>query len=151
MPIGSRIPGLPSGPSVAPRLIAGHDTGLGFIPVAEASDAQKVIADANGQAIARFQAQQDQVWHVQRISVSTNSASVTTATVYLGDIDPANIVDVTPNGNLDIADEMNAILVPSAQSLLVVWTGATVGAECSVRVQWVAGRVEQLPTQSFGR
>ncbi|MCW2754665.1 MAG: hypothetical protein JWQ32_2076 [Marmoricola sp.] len=78
----------------------------------------------------------NQMWLLDRITVSCNSAAVTTCTLYL-DIasDPLHALDYTPSGNYDVADEAAAIQIPTNSSLIVQWTGATPGAVGNARAQ----------------
>jgi len=75
-------------------------------------------------------------WLVERITVSTTSSTTTRAMVYAGDPGAGNFVDGTEHGNLDTADESAPILLESSLSLNVLWTGASVGAQGTVRIQY---------------
>jgi hypothetical protein len=79
-----------------------------------------------------------QQWEVERISISTTSGAPTTAFVYVGDPVPRNLVDGSSSGNLDVADETQPIVVPGGQRLRIRWTGASLGAVGSARVQIAA-------------
>jgi hypothetical protein len=147
---GSRARPTASGPTVGPRLVpAGaspwaapdqprsHE--LRFVATELLTASQASGPAAGGVMEVAFQVPGDRVWRIERIAVSSTSAAVTTATVYVGAVDPANIVDQTPAGNGDIADETNPIFVPGNAVLRVRWTGATNGAVGTVRLGGWAG------------
>lgn len=77
----------------------------------------------------------DELWLLDRITVSCTSSTVTVCTLYLDVIDPQHALDYTPAGNYDIADEASPIQIPATSQLLVVWTGASNGARASARTQ----------------
>lgn len=107
------------------------------IPVDSSTDPRQAAANGAGVAQAVFgPVQPGYQWRVERIAISSDSALASAFTMYLETIDPTNIVESTPSGNNDIADETQPILVPEGSRLLAVWTGATPGALCSVRIQY---------------
>jgi hypothetical protein len=147
---GSRARPTASGPTVGPRLVptgvspwAAPDQArsheLRFV-ASELLTAASVSPGAAGGAMeAIFQVPGDRVWRIERITVSSTSGAVTTLTVYVGTVDPANIVDQSTNGNSDIADETNPIFVPGNAVLRFRWTGATDGAVGTARIQGWSG------------
>lgn len=93
-------------------------------------------APASGVASVIFGPVPDnELWLLDRISVSCTSAAVTVCTLYLDLVDPQHALDYTPSGNYDIADEASPIQIPSSSSLIVQWTGASLGAVGSARTQ----------------
>ena len=75
-------------------------------------------------------------WLIQRITVSCTSTTPTVATCYDSTVSPAYIVDTTPRGNLDIADENSPILIDTLRALVVQWTNVSAGASATVRIQY---------------
>lgn len=75
-------------------------------------------------------------WLIGRMTIVTTSITPTACAVYDGASTPQNLVDGSSSGNLDTADENSPILVESNNTLTVVWTGASVGAVGTVRVQY---------------
>lgn len=99
--------------------------------------ARTATADATGTATVTFDAvPAGQLWLVERFAVSSSSSTQTTCQIYAGDPAPANLVDGTTSGNLDVADEASPILIDSSLSLNAQWTGASSGASCTVTVQY---------------
>lgn len=82
----------------------------------------------------------NELWFLERLTVSCTSTTVSTCGVYLDLADPAHLLDWTPTGNSDIADEAAPIQVPSGSALLVVWANASVGAVGSARAQFTIMR-----------
>ena len=94
-------------------------------------------APASGVVTLTFaQVPDGQLWRVERITVTSTSSTNTTAVVYSGDLDTTNIVDGTASGNLDIADQLSPIVVDSTLSLTIAWSGVSVGALCTARIQY---------------
>lgn len=157
MPTGHRRAlGIASGPTVGPRLVppGGAFTSgdqstpmrLEFVPIELiAASADSTVAAGGGNMTALFQVPGDRVWKIERIAVSTTSTQPTAASVYVGNNDPDNLVDYTPSGNADVADETNPIVLGSGQVLRVRWTGASVGAVGTARIQGWAGALERVP------
>ncbi len=83
----------------------------------------------------------DGYWLVERIVVVTTSAAATEARMYSGDVDDANLEDGTSTGNLDIADETQAIVVPGGTVFRIRWTGGTINARAVGRIQYGAWRL----------
>lgn len=73
---------------------------------------------------------------IERISVNSNSATPTTARVYVGSPEPQNEMDLTLAGNEDVADEASPIYVPAGATFTIVWTGGSAGANYTARVQY---------------
>ncbi len=63
-------------------------------------------------------------WLVQRITVSTNSSTETTARIYRNFVGDQQFIDGTYSGNQDVSDE-NDILLRTGESLVIQWTGGT--------------------------
>lgn len=90
------------------------------------------VADANGIAIARIGPRRSfERWHVTGVTVSSSSVALEPRVdIYRGGIGPAFKVGGTYSGKNDSgnADDW----VDSGQDLIAVWTGADVGAQCSM-------------------
>jgi hypothetical protein len=151
---GNRGRPIATGPTVGPRLVpngapwAAADQArpgeLRFVAVELITPAGVSGPAAGGLAEVVFQVPQDRVWQIERIVVSTTSAAVTSASVYVGTADPANLVDFTPAGNGDVADEVHPIVAPAGNALRIRWTGMTAGAVGTVRLQGWAGGLQQV-------
>lgn len=107
------------------------------IPVDSSTDPRQAQFDAGGIAVVNFgPVQPGYQWRVERIAISSDSALASAFTLYLDSIDPTNIVESSPSGNSDIADETQPILVPEGSRLIGRWTGGTPGALASARIQY---------------
>lgn len=104
-------------------------------PSTDFRDALSAVADAAGIATVIFPASQDFETFIDRISVRTNSALISTARVFVGSVSFSNQQDATTLGNENIADESSGIWVPAGSDLIIQWTGATVGAVCTAAIQ----------------
>ena len=113
-------------------------TGAGLVVVDYRREAKRTTpADGTGVMLVTFDpVPAGLLWLVQRVTVTTTSTTQTQAGVYAGDPTPANLVDGTNSGNLDVADQASPILVDSSVSLNVQWTGASAGAVGTVTVQY---------------
>lgn len=156
MATGSRARPTASGPTVGPRGVANgvspwaaadlpRTRELRFVALELLTLAVNSGPAAGGICIAKLSVPGDRVWQIERIAVSSTSATVTTATVYVGGVDPANMVDFTPAGNGDIADETQPILVPGNSVVQVRWTGATDNSVGTVHFRGWAGAVTEVP------
>lgn len=76
------------------------------------------------------------LWLVDRMVIATTSATPTECYAYSGDPDLSRIEDGSSHGNFDVADESSPVLVDSAESLTVQWTGASLGAVAYLSVQY---------------
>lgn len=154
-PHGARTGGLANGPAgQVPRLVADQSSapaapiGQGFIASAHDTIAVRSdpVTDGSGVAVTSLgPVPTNEVWMVERIAIATTSLSPTTAKVYLGAVDPANIVDQTNNGDSDVADQVNPIIVPGGQSLIVRWTGVSPNTQGVARFQYKAGTYQLTP------
>lgn len=100
---------------------------------------ESAFADATGRAVVRLGAPPpDREWLIQRIVVQSASAAKSEARIYVGTEAAASLRDGTTAGNVDINDTA-ALYVPSSTDVLVVWSGATPGAECTAAVQLLEG------------
>ncbi len=102
----------------------GEPQALAAIQFDPYSDAKSDLADGSGVAEVTF-GPAPYLWLVTRMVVFNDGAASSNAFVYVGTVDPKNLKDLTGSGNLDVADEVNAIRVPPGASLIVRWTGAT--------------------------
>jgi hypothetical protein len=152
---GARGLGAATGPSVGPRLVppggapwAPADTPraaeLRFVAVELIATAAVSGPAAGGAMEAAFQVPNDRVWRIERLAVSTTASQPTAAATYTGAASPENLVDYTPAGNGDIADETNPIVLPGGSVLRVRWTGANDGAVGTVHIQGWAGGLAQV-------
>lgn len=139
-----------SGPSGMPRLAGQSEgrpaTGLEFIAsrydtIANVSEPASVPGDAR---VTFGPVPLNEVWRVERIAINSDSVQPTIATIYLGSVDRRNQIDQTGSGNSDLADNINPILIPSGQLLIVDWKVASQGALCFARIQFWAGRLDHV-------
>lgn len=95
----------------------------------------QAVADANGRAAATIGPKKyGDSWTVNLLATVTDSTSESQLRVYRGaEVDTA-IVASSYSGNQDTAGG-NAINVPSQDKLVFVWTGASVGANCTCRIE----------------
>lgn len=91
----------------------------------------QAVANASGRAVVTFPTVPP--WHrhtITRTGVTTTSTARTSATVYRGEPQAPNQLDVAPySGNDDTSD--TSILLEPGQWLTIVWEGADVGARCT--------------------
>lgn len=97
------------------------------------------------------------VWAIERIAVVNDG--ILTPEVFFYDLSqgtpagsesPQDEIEYTDAGNNDIADENSPVLIHAGSVLRAVFTGATVGSTCAVRLQ-ISERVEQsieIPTRA---
>lgn len=78
---------------------------------------------------------------VDRIVVETNSTTPTTASFYLGQVADEALIEYTASGDIDVADEVQPLYVPSGVALLCRWRGASAGARAIVRYQFRVARL----------
>jgi len=103
------------------------------------------VADAAGVALIDMPGPNaGQVHVVERIVVTTTSALISEARVYVVSpsqegISDADLRDGSSSGDLDVADLARAIRVHAGRALRVRWTGMTVGAIARVSVQYFIG------------
>lgn len=119
-----------------------------FLPVSTASardwqlvDFQQraLVSEPAAAGVCRVQhgpVPQDELWLVDRMVVSTDSTTATTASLYVDAIDPARMIDGSQSGNFDVADLAAAIQLAGGTILLCEWTRATAGARGTLRLQY---------------
>lgn len=76
---------------------------------------------------------------IERVYVFTNSTTAAEARAYVGAEAAQNAMDLSLNGNEDVADENSPIYVPTGVQFQVIWSGITVpagGLEAVCRVQY---------------
>jgi len=97
----------------------------------------RATADASGTAtVSTGGVPPWKVWRITRTSVTTTSVARTTATLYRNSISAANVIDSAAiSGNNDTSDTVYEIR--SGEQLIVVWTGADVGASCTATISGV--------------
>lgn len=102
----------------------------------------EAVIDATGVALVTFRRPPPGFFYlIERIAVSSTSALNTVASVYVGTVDPMNLIDFTQTGNGDIADEDSPILIGEQEDVLIQWTGGTPGAFVRARLQVVKGKL----------
>lgn len=105
----------------------------------------QATADAGGNATATFPAVAlGRQWLVERLVVSTSTGSASKARCYVDSADPKNLIDGTNAGDFDVNDAHHPMRIAAQAALVVVWTGATVGAVCTARAQVVVVNDDQL-------
>lgn len=99
-------------------------------------------ADAAGKCIIALPVVpgQGQVLKVERTAVFSDSVAVPKALRYIDREDPRNFRGGSDDATLDESDENHPILVKAGHQLIVVFSGADVGADCYATFQW---RVER--------
>jgi hypothetical protein len=94
-------------------------------------------AGADGLMTVAFEAVSgDRTWYVDRIAVSTTSSTDTQAIVYSGEPSPNRLLGFTSAGNLDYDDANSPYRIAGQQALTIVWTGASLGAIATARIQY---------------
>lgn len=123
------------GKNVVERSAPGNDTTKSKT-VSYLEAATQGIADAAGRCeveLGMVPANAD--WFIERISVETDSILASAFGIFK-DADEARYrKDYTPTGNNDIADESQAIWIPSNSRVLAIWTGCTPASICTVNAQ----------------
>lgn len=126
-----------------------------WLPVSTASAAAWVLwdfrqetlssdpADAGSCSVQLGPVPQDELWLIDRMVVSSDSAADTTAGVFLDTVDPTRAIDGTTVGNFDVADLASPIQVPGGTTLVCAWQGASDDATGVMRVQY---QVMRKPT-----
>lgn len=119
-----------------------------WLPVAVASAAQWTLHDFAQRALTSDPAAagvcqvdlgpvpQDELWLVDRMVVSCDSAVETAAGIYLDVVDPGRAIDGTWFGNFDVADLASAIQLPGTTSLICQWTACEAGDVGTLRIQY---------------
>ena len=102
--------------------------------------ANTAAADSTGVITAQFEVvPYDFYWMVEIIAVSTNSTTGTKAYVYVDTpLTVDNIISTSTQGNLDQDDRNNQILIEPTKRMTVKWTGASLGSQGTVRIQYKA-------------
>lgn len=94
-------------------------------------------ADATGVMVVLFDAVTgDRTWYIDRISISTTSTTATQAFVYSGEPSPNRLLSNTAAGNLNYDDASSPYRIAGQQALTLVWTGASLGAIATARIQY---------------
>lgn len=75
-------------------------------------------------------------WDINNIAVTSTSTTESECTMYRNVQTDTALIDGTPNGNGDVSPTSGLILL-SGENLLFVWTGASVGAICTVTITGV--------------
>lgn len=154
MPLGQRPVGAASGPALVPanlRHLGGEEGGgsLGFVVVDFRTQFRRAVEGdpgrpevPAGQMEAVLEPQQGGlVLLVDRILVQTTSTTPTTASFYLGQVAAEALIEYTGSGDIDVADEVQPLFVPSGSSLICRWRGASAGAQGVVRYQFRVARL----------
>lgn len=74
-------------------------------------------------------------WLINYVTITADGAAVPTVNLYVDEAALPNLLDGTTD-NVAVAPYNPARVLDQGQRLLVVWTGATVGAHCSVRIEY---------------
>ena len=91
---------------------------------------------AGGQAaLDAGQLDPDEMWLIDHMVVSCDSATKTTLRLYESLVDPLRILDGTPAGNFGVADWPAGLQVRPSSSLIAVWVGASDGARGVITLQ----------------
>ena len=93
---------------------------------------------AGGSVVATFDVvQSDLFWEVTKVAVSCTSTTTTAAFVYedIPITSPLNVIASSIAGNSDQDDCATPIIVLGTKQLQVVWTGCSIGAVGSARLQ----------------
>lgn len=135
MPIGH------SGPSGARRLLAQINAELRPAPEVRTAElrpeTRAAVTAADGTAEVVFgPVPYGEVWLIQRITVQVTNAPGSAASVFVGPPIAANFVDGTIAGDLDVADELQPVVVPGGQILTVQWASAGVGNTATATIQY---------------
>ena len=72
-------------------------------------------------------------WLVDRISVG--AAGAATAAVYVGSVEPGNLVDFTNAAAQNVSDLESPIYVPAGNPLIIVFDNVTANAPIAARIQ----------------
>ena len=99
------------------------------------SQSARATADASGKAVARLGPDRAfETWQIRTVTVqSTSSTLVPQARVYRNHEAVSALLGGSHTGTLDTAQTDTELR--SGESLVVVWTGADAGAECTVTVE----------------
>lgn len=153
MATGTRPVGAASGPALAPASVRaaqaaeGGGLGLGFVVIDFRTEFRRGQEGANpnvpaGSIDAVLEpVQGDIVLLVDRLLVQTTSTAPTTASFYLGAVAAEQLVEYTGSGDIDVADEVQPILVPGSTPFICRWRGASAGAVGLVRIQFRVARL----------
>jgi len=102
---------------------------------------------AGGSVTATFNVVQfDLFWEVTKIAVSCTSTTTTAAFVYVDvPLTPINVIASSIAGNSDQDDCATPIIILGTKQLQVVWTGCSLGAVGSARLQVLAKKMYPAP------
>ena len=87
---------------------------------------------------------------VERISVSTDSATQTSADVYIGSATNLPSSDHSPSANQDFTEYARPLLVPGGEQLLIVFQSMSAGSTARARVQAWTVAAADLPAFYLG-
>ena len=102
------------------------------VPLSESASA---IADASGTArISIGPLRSFERWEIASTTVAnTGTALVPTVRVYRGGEAPSRLIDGSYTGTLDTSDTAYTLL--SGEKVLAVFTGASIGTQCTLTVE----------------
>jgi hypothetical protein len=138
MPTGStQVLQARSQAALTPAMVGAGTTSVVQVPVdyRTAPFTIEAAADGTAQVVVKG-APAGQNLFIERISIHTDSTQASQCGAYVGTVSPENRMDYSPEGNDDLADEANPILVPGGQDFIIAWTGLSAGATVYARVQW---------------
>lgn len=98
-------------------------------------EAVSAIADATGTAVGRIGPFRGfERWYIRGLTTQSDSTDEVELRVYRGGVSDSNLVASSYSGKLDTAGG-SAIRLSPGEELVAQWTGATVGAKCTLRVE----------------
>lgn len=150
MGIGTTRSGRANGVAVGPRTAPGSVAGMPVVPTIQDGRPASALAVLNyavvelqsagavgGLAEVRIPSLPgDLVALVDRIFISCDSGTATTAGVFVGGTSVRNQRDHAPSGNVNVADLVQPIYVPRNQPFIIRWEGASDGAVGIATVQY---------------
>jgi hypothetical protein len=125
-------------PSPLPVAVA-HSAGVELAVIDYATAPGSATADATGTATITFdEVDQGELWRVERIVITANSAQTLNAAVYAGYPSPGNLRDFTqiPPGWSAIAEYPALLTIPATVALQITTTGAAQGDTVTASVQY---------------
>jgi hypothetical protein len=101
----------------------------------------QVTLDATGSgSLALSETPDTERWQVDRIAIATSAGSATSFRLYLGTVDPVNLIDGTAAGDFDVNDAATPLEVTSGTVLTGQWSGGVPGAVATMRVHYLVER-----------
>jgi hypothetical protein len=141
MALGTRRPaGAPTGPSTPPRLIpAGQSAPTILNTPVRYPPHWIAAADADASGVATIIVDpipNGELWEIELIRVTSDSAAVPTCAVYDGSPSADTLLDQTSLGNFDVLEGSPPWRLPAGSRLTIQWTGMAPTSRAHVRVQY---------------